>query len=31
MSSDITVVIATIPPRAKRLRKALASMVVQTL
>jgi hypothetical protein len=30
MSHDITVVIATIPPRAKLLRKALASVVVQT-
>jgi hypothetical protein len=31
MSSDITVVIATIPPRAKLLRKALGSAVLQTL
>ena len=31
MDSDITVVIATIPPRAKLLRKALASVCVQTL
>jgi Glycosyl transferase family 2 len=31
MSSDITVVIATIPIRAKMLRKALASVVLQTL
>jgi glycosyltransferase involved in cell wall biosynthesis len=30
MSSDITVVIATIPIRAKMLRKALASVVLQT-
>lgn len=30
MSSDITVVIATIPTRAKMLRKALASVCVQT-
>lgn len=31
MSSDITVVVATIPIRAKMLRKALASVVIQTL
>lgn len=31
MSPDITVCIATIPPRAKLLRKALASVVMQTL
>jgi glycosyltransferase involved in cell wall biosynthesis len=31
MSSDISVVIATIPIRAKMLRKALASVVLQTL
>jgi glycosyltransferase involved in cell wall biosynthesis len=30
MSSDITVVVATIPIRAKMLRKALASVVLQT-
>jgi glycosyltransferase involved in cell wall biosynthesis len=31
MNHDITVVIATIPPRVKLLRKALASVVMQTL
>lgn len=31
MNHDITVVIATIPPRAKMLRQALASVVLQTL
>lgn len=31
MSSDITVVIASIPPRSRMLRKALASVVLQTL
>lgn len=31
MTPDVTVCIATIPPRAKHLRKALGSVVVQTL